>query len=544
MIVYHILKLFHEGGNIAVQTRIYKFLKSSKSELFFTRARDIFGDMIFWHQYRGVIELGEEEEPALPDEIILLRGLQLMCEGHYGPMQDIFRSQPNNHTQINFLDDMVNYFSALLMIPCRTSTNALLALTALICEVIQGPCEGNQTHFALNTFLVEVLNKQLRAEGGKDSVIEEELELKKSCIDIFQALLEGQGQKKDVYDRVLSVVHIDIIFLMASPEALDAYENPSEDLLQIARELRTESMVLLQMLCNYRPSIREEIGMDENVFKEDSSTTSVEVLWRGELQRRFFHIPDICSYLAESSRSAFVMNVDRKLQENKLMGLQETARVFYMEMKHQQMLVDYGLSAFFSRTNKDRAAMCCFILTCAINIVMLIFYTTTGYCQHQDDYFKGTPHWNIHRGCGTPHMSIYGNLAVFVLNILLIVFASFSLLVLIVVRSPVIYESNLEEVQKRYTDMSDRDVVLRAILWTFFDGSTIYSVLYLGFTIGGLFNHLLLPFLLLDLFTKSSYAADIVTAVIYPARSLTATCVVMFICTYIVSFFVVTDILY
>lgn len=475
--------------------------------------------MIFWHQYRGVIELSEDEEPILPDEMILLRGMQLMCEGHYGLMQDIFRRQPNNHTQINFLDDMVNYFSALLSIPCRTSTTALLSLTALICEVIQGPCEGNQTHFALNTFLIEVMNKQLRAEGGKDSVLEQELELKKSCIDIFQALLEGQGQKKDVYDRVLSVVHIDIIFLMASPEAVESIENPSDDLLQIAQELRTESLVLLQMLCNYRPSIREELGIEEDAFKEDSTTTSVEVLWRGELQRRFFHIPDLCSYLAESSRTNFVLKVDRKLQENKLQGLQETARIFYMEMKHQEMLVSYGLSAIFSRTNQDRASMYCFILAFVVNLLMIIFYAA---------------------GDGTPHMSNAGNISVFVLNIILIVFATFSFVLLLIVRSPVIYETNYGNVQTKYEGSSSRELVLRAILMTTLDSSTMYSAIYLGFCIGGLFNQLLLSFLLLDVLTKSSYASEIVTAVANPARTLTAATIVMFICTYIVSFFVVS----
>lgn len=215
-----------------------------------------------------MIELDEDQEDVeLPQEIPLLRVLQLMCEGHFNPMQDQYRVQPAAHMNYNLLDDMVAYFVALNAIPCRTSTCALLEVASLILEIIQGPCVGNQDHFTLFTELVEILNKQLRAEGGKDKVEAEELELKKACIDIFQALLEGQGSKRDVYDRILSVLHIDIIYSMTTVDVGERYqedgEEEDEDVMEIAQELQTESTVLLQMLCNYRPSIRDELGMDE-----------------------------------------------------------------------------------------------------------------------------------------------------------------------------------------------------------------------------------------------------------------------------------------
>ena len=36
-----------------------------------------------------------------------------------------------------------------------------------------------------------------------------------TCIDIFQALLEGQNLKSVIYERVLSVIHLDIIQSLA-----------------------------------------------------------------------------------------------------------------------------------------------------------------------------------------------------------------------------------------------------------------------------------------------------------------------------------------
>ena len=274
---------------------------------------------------------------------------------------------------------MVKYFVVLNATPCRTSTSALLALSSLILEVIQGPCMGNQDHFAINTELVEVLNKQVRAEGGQDSVLAEELELKKSCIDIFQALLEGQGSKKDVYERVLAVVHIDIIYLMSSPELLQRISTDDEEVTQILLELQTESMVLLQSLINYRPSIREELGIkqDDDNFS-GSKTVSVEVIWRGELQRRFFHIPDICDYFAESSKTKFVETVNRNLQENKLNDLLKASHTFYAELRHQEKLTNWGLSIILSRVNQDRSEQASFVIACIINLLQLLFYSHAG----------------------------------------------------------------------------------------------------------------------------------------------------------------------
>jgi hypothetical protein len=48
----------------------------------------------------------------------------------------------------------------------------------------------------------------MRAKVVADCVYEEELELKKTAIDIFQGLLEGQAKKAAVYERVLSVIHL------------------------------------------------------------------------------------------------------------------------------------------------------------------------------------------------------------------------------------------------------------------------------------------------------------------------------------------------
>eukprot|EP01034_Spumella_vulgaris_P027014 gene27014-33674_t len=244
--------LFKEGGALEVQGLMFNHLSKTNSELFFKQVRMTLQKLEDWHNWNKDAEEGVELKT--PESILIVRFLQLMCEGHYLPNQDIMREQPNNHVSYNLLDSYVSYLNCLSRIPSAISTEAAVRLTATILEVIQGPCEGNQKHFALDTELVESLNRLNRAKFFKDCDEEAEINLKKTSIDIFQGLLEGQGEKSVVYERVLSVIHLDIIQMMSkkpimSEAALLEKRPPTED--QVI--LQTECVVLLQMLCNFKP---------------------------------------------------------------------------------------------------------------------------------------------------------------------------------------------------------------------------------------------------------------------------------------------------
>jgi hypothetical protein len=115
---------------------------------------------------------------------------------------------------INLLDDLVQYLQALDPIKCRTSSAAEGSVAALVLEVLQGPCVQNQEYFALSTELLENINKKLRQRTEGDCDEDEEKDLKKGYIEILQALLEGQGKKTAVYERMLSVIHIDVLIVL------------------------------------------------------------------------------------------------------------------------------------------------------------------------------------------------------------------------------------------------------------------------------------------------------------------------------------------
>jgi hypothetical protein len=512
--------LFKEGGNLSVQQTIYNYLQTTKSDLFFQQLHKSFQTLISWHKWHEIIILKDDQEVDLPEDIILVRFLQLLCEGHYQPNQDIMREQPSNSISINLLDDYVAYLNCLSRLPCRTSTEAAIKISATILEVIQGPCEANQEHFVLQTELIETLNRIIRAKTTRDCREDAEVELKKTAIDILQGILEGQGGNAVVYDRVLSVVHLDAIQMMCYPDrGAGGLINPEDEEEEAVESpdvviLRVECLVLLQMLCDYRPSLREELELDSKKLNSSgagASVASVEILWRGELQRRFFHLPAICTDLAKASKDALVEDVDRKNQESKLLDFLARSRELYREIKHQQVLKEYKLSGVFSRSNQDRATWISLFLAVIINAILVFFFRLEN---------------------GEPYLNNSVQVVVNVLNIIQIAFSSFTLILFLVVRVPVQYQSN------RAKGMDQ----IRTILHTCSDPMTVYYFFYLLCSIMGYnVSYLFLTVLLLDILVKNATARDILMAVVYPRKQLALAYLLMLFVVYIFAFIIVSS---
>ncbi|RYG69663.1 hypothetical protein EON64_02170, partial [archaeon] len=514
--------LFKEGGALSIQKSINNHLSQPGSDMFFRNVRQILHNLMSWHKWNGIIRLNQSEDPELPDELILVRCLQLMCEGHFGPNQDILREQPNNNTSVNLLDDFVLYLQMLDGIRCRTSTTAALSVSATILEVIQGPCEGNQEYFALNTELIETLNRVIRQHSSEDSDEAQELELKKGAIDIFQALLEGQARKTAVYERMLSVIHVDVILVLCRGQESKLLQD-SEEESDEAVLLRTESLVLMQMLTDFRPSLKKELDLDEDVSKlGGDSVACIEVIWRGELQRRFFHIPDMCAALAKSSKDNFILTVKRASPEDKLYGLLEIAKEMYREILHQQFLKAYQLDGIFCRTNQDRAMWANFYLVVCINVLFIVFYVTKDVgCNKNDDALL---EYVTSSTCTTISISNSSvTIAITALNLVLIAGAAFTLLTSLLVRAPVKYQAYQEKQLSMFS----------SLVYTALDFFTIYYSGYLAIAVLGLLYHPLLAFLLLDFITMSPTAQSVLQAVYKPRRQIFMTLVLTFIIMYI-----------
>jgi inositol 1,4,5-triphosphate receptor type 1 len=270
-------------------------------------------------------------------------------------------------------------------------------------------------------------------------------------------------------------------------------------------------MVLLQMLCDYKPSIAAEIEADGGIEMDQSTTTSVEVSWGPSLSRRFFHVPDLCSLLAKSSKDKLVLEVKRDNPENKLINFLERSHDLYAEVCHQRYLTDLGIAAVFSLTNKDRATWCTFILATIINSLMVAYYNAKD---------------------GTPNMPDHIVFLISILNYIQIFTASFTAILTVVVRSPVIAMKYAKRVEQGYMQP------WQMYLYTALDPMTLYYWGYLVIAIlGTVVADYYLCLQMLDIIVKDVTTADVLVAIIQPRVQLGyALLLGVFVC-YIFSFY-------
>ena len=498
-----IAMLLREGGSTDVQRCANEHLRAENSFLFFSQVRSILKKLIEWHKLNNKIEVPDGGEVNLPEIIVVVRFLQLLCEGHFHPNQEIFREQPFNSQTVNLLDIFVNYVNHLSRIQSRTSTEAACRITDTIVEVLQGPCKGNQTHFTINTDILESMNRILRARVVGDCDADEEIDLKKNIVDIYLGLLEGQGRKSLVYERVLSVIHFDIIQTLCypSPDEYGRLPRLSEQQL----DLQTTCLVLLQSLCDYKPSLRTELDLPTEI---PDNVGSVEIIWNGDLQRRFFNIPDICGDLAESSKTEMKEKLKRESAEIKLHDFLHWSNILYSEIKHQELLRSYKVSTIFSITNKDNATWFAFLLAIITNLLYLFSYTTLEN--------------------GSPSIPVEVDIAINVINMLQIITSAFTLTLVIVVRVPIVYQ-NMK---------SNKKTEKYALFYSFTDFFVLYYFGYLAVAIVGYASEgFILCFLLLDILMKNPIAQQVCRAVYEPIKQIFFSCVLLVIVTVIFNFF-------
>jgi hypothetical protein len=171
-----------------------------------------------------------------------------------------------------------------------------------------------------------------------------------------------------------------------------------------------------------------------------------------------------------------------------------------------------NLSGLFSRANQNRATWITFIIACATNVVLLVFFDTNKEGEN-------------------PSVSNFASFLIFILNIIQAFFAVFVLLLFLVVKIPVKYQS-LEALGH------DK---FETLLYTATDPMTIYYVLYLCFVFLAAFvAYDFLPFLLLDIIVKNSTTLDVLKAVIVPRKQIALGCLVIIFISQIYAFFLVS----
>jgi hypothetical protein len=498
--------LYREGGNKIVQASISQTLsKTSEVEVhvqsldFLAAMRDSVNAITLWHvtDANDLPATKEDEEPEEHDSMIVTRLLQLMCEGHYEPNQDMMRG--DGKSQFNLLVTFVAHLRELEKIHTRVATHSMIAVLGTTLEVVQGPCLGNQMYLVMESEVLEILNRLVRRKimAGTDQVAEEEDELKKTVILIFKALLEGQAKPSIIYDRVLSVLHLEVLQLLAMPRSDEGSK---------LNDMQIQTMVLLQMLTEYQPTLRESLQL--HVPRDQ--VASVEVVWNGDLQRKFFPVPEKLRFLSKQARDMVVAHIDRTSAELKLLDFINRCMDLHVEMQHQEFLDELGLQWLFSRKHQNASTWIAFGLACLVNLIIFLYY----------EYPGGTTEPQIQKEIVRD--------ALFFLNVLQVVFAFFTLIFFVVVRVPVIFKLNYERRQRG---------LVQSLLTTMSDGLTVYYFLYVVVCLLVInVNFIFASILLLDIVIKNSTTRDVLRAVYKPAKQLAATAILTVFVMYIFAF--------
>ena len=426
-----------------------------------------------------------------------------------------------------------------------------MAVSDVILEVIQGPCKDNQDHFARSTELIEIMMRVLRESPTGDCEPDEDDDVKQCLLEVFEGLTEGQGKPSEVSDKILSVLDLDVLSLLIQTG------DGSDEL----TDIQIEGLVLLQMFMDYDPEIASQVRLPRRIRAQmNKEVISVEVVWNGKLQRRFFPVPSICQHIAEATKDALVEAVNRESQDAKLQDFIARAQDIYREVQHQQNLSDtalgpwevsgvkipgpgslerFNLAQVFSRTNQENITWCSFFCALTINFIFLFtmehkrgwvpgmgptknfesggFYSTykqvgefdeDGHLLSSDGYVIKDDS-SVYYGRYDRYWKVVINL----LNVMNILFSFFTLVLFLIVRCPVKYRKLREGGTSAFT----------AFVKTCTDVMTLYYFFYtIVAFISWQLESAVHPFLLLDIIVKNSTTADVVKAVVYPIKQLAA----------------------
>jgi hypothetical protein len=135
--------------------------------------------------------------------------------------------------------------------------------------------------------------------------------------------------------------------------------------------LQTQILVLLRTFRECDNTFNPD-KMKLGVLKVmESDVQTVEVVWRGKLERRFFAIPRICNMIGEEAKKSLVENVDRSNEDNKLLDFTRRIHDVYHELKWAQYLSEIGISRFVNRENLARSTLTSFALALLTNFIFM-----------------------------------------------------------------------------------------------------------------------------------------------------------------------------
>jgi len=432
------------GGNQAVQQRLLKSVQQDKGNLvigeFKLELLKLFEQVKALHLHRLKQAGGdyEEEEDCFEEQSLLrdyqvdfehhsferrlmdlLRLLQLLCEGHFRPMQNHLRVQTIQgelHSQsFNFVQGISELLSKFLKFLSADSLPIGLQLLDTLVEMVQGPCRENQRLLAQPKSIENCRDILLALRDPSDCALRGFGEdshagisaLKFKAVSLLLSLLEGELDPEitrhiaesldfETCKARMAEVFKEFLREMGMEGGLGALEGRlKKDSFNGDVQEGFNLFCLLSKLADDFPPARPHLTHfsspdHRTAFQFFSSHTArIEVVAEGLLQRVYFPVQPLCHYVSEESKDALMLAANRTSPATKVTDLLQMATDLVAEMDH-----NYWLFSKQMRINSDglrflRLLELVFVL--AINGLILFSYNYNAVDENEHPEWSHKP---------------------------------------------------------------------------------------------------------------------------------------------------------
>lgn len=317
---------------------------------------------------------------------LVLRLLQLLCEGHNLVLQDYLRMQPDNIRSLDLIAETVEYLA--IVVRELKSSNMPLAIQTMstLVEFAQG-CKGNQSDI-FDEHVVESINKILRSsvKYQEDPSIHPAIwaQLELNGAELILAMLEdNDASVRQMAHELEETLDIEEVFktiaFYHNTTALKADEEWEEQLTDAHKEALEEMgeppsamdvgyawFNVLARLTDFTfndyctncatwcksasSSERVRLKSAYNFFKAEDLT--IEIVRNGGLRKIHFRGHEWSRYLRPEIKSALQWSLDRSSPSDKIRDFVKKSQMIIGDMKYERHIADNKAWARFLISGK------------------------------------------------------------------------------------------------------------------------------------------------------------------------------------------------
>ena len=374
-----VMLLCKSSGRTQIQHNVQHYLAHTDSTLFFEKVKDLLEQLMLWceryHSSRASMNAtnmlkSDIATQQLPNDVTALLLLCNMTADNYSPNKLLLHTQEGNIRFVNILDHIAHFLDVLSRLEGPMCTKMAIQLTHLIITLLKGPDRTIQEHFVIRTDMLLAVNRFMRMNRPAQDMTEywsKDFDtLKEYFIDVLRAFIEGQASNSVIVERVQTTIEISILNMLILPVETDDYGNSLE--IRNLSRMQAKYVVFLQSLADCHSELPYNAMESIN---ED--TACVEVLWKGNLTKHYFHIPELAKNLSENSKVKLTDGIEFSTQEKKLKDFLRKAKELHREAEHQQLFKSFGVVHLWSW--KTLIAKVMFINCLIMNGLMTGYYT-------------------------------------------------------------------------------------------------------------------------------------------------------------------------